>query len=170
MGYRRRPYMLLGWVMCLTCLVTMASMDPGKPHWVKAEYASKYSKVANKDALGPEITNPRENISSSGNEAYTSLSKVRHSVGLCRPTRRDKRAHDDDDHGDCDHHGGDNHEDLDKPLEQMKLSTYTADQPLASAMQCVYKSLKKMGPGDEGIVFTWLLAGQRRPVANARTL
>ncbi|KAJ0390440.1 hypothetical protein P43SY_010493 [Pythium insidiosum] len=58
MGYRRRPYMLLGWVMCLTCLVTMASMDPGKPYWVKAEYASKYSKVANKDALGPEITNP----------------------------------------------------------------------------------------------------------------
>ncbi|KAJ0390121.1 hypothetical protein ATCC90586_010671 [Pythium insidiosum] len=38
MGFRRRPYMVIGWVMCLTCLVTLASMDPGPSYWKKPEY------------------------------------------------------------------------------------------------------------------------------------
>ncbi|KAJ0388976.1 hypothetical protein ATCC90586_011634 [Pythium insidiosum] len=41
MGFRRRPYMLIGWVLCLTCLISMACMDPGKPYWVKPEFADK---------------------------------------------------------------------------------------------------------------------------------
>ncbi|KAJ0392203.1 hypothetical protein P43SY_008736 [Pythium insidiosum] len=59
-GYRRRPYMLLGWVICLLALLTLALIDPGKPYWVRPEYATNdtFRHVKDKDLLGPEITNP----------------------------------------------------------------------------------------------------------------
>ncbi|GLD94197.1 hypothetical protein PINS_up002808 [Pythium insidiosum] len=43
MGYRRRPYMLLGWTVCLTCLLAMACMKPGPPFWGKKHFADKYA-------------------------------------------------------------------------------------------------------------------------------
>ncbi|KAJ0392204.1 hypothetical protein P43SY_008737 [Pythium insidiosum] len=60
MGYRRRPYMLLGWIICVIGLVSLVFIDPGKPYWVKPEYAydSEYIMAADKDLLGPNITNP----------------------------------------------------------------------------------------------------------------
>ncbi|KAJ0388823.1 hypothetical protein P43SY_011547 [Pythium insidiosum] len=46
MGYRRRPYIIIGWTMCLVCLVAMASMNPGPAFWEEPEYSQKYAGVA----------------------------------------------------------------------------------------------------------------------------
>ena len=35
-GYRRRPYMTIGWILCSLCLVTMAALPPEKPYFPEA--------------------------------------------------------------------------------------------------------------------------------------
>ncbi|KAF0714784.1 Aste57867_3690 [Aphanomyces stellatus] len=36
-GYRRRPYVLLGWLICLAFLVVMATLPPAMPYFAKGE-------------------------------------------------------------------------------------------------------------------------------------
>ncbi|TMW57850.1 hypothetical protein Poli38472_013324 [Pythium oligandrum] len=38
-GYRRRPYMIIGWGMSFAMLLVMACMNPGPPYYPKPEYA-----------------------------------------------------------------------------------------------------------------------------------
>ncbi|KAJ0396574.1 hypothetical protein ATCC90586_008172 [Pythium insidiosum] len=40
MGYRRRPYMVLGWTLCIAMLIIMATMPVGDPYWKFPEDAN----------------------------------------------------------------------------------------------------------------------------------
>ncbi|KAJ8576389.1 hypothetical protein ON010_g2825 [Phytophthora cinnamomi] len=50
MGYRRRPFMLMGWTLCFTMLLVMACMDAGAPYYPENKYAKMDA-----DELTPEI-------------------------------------------------------------------------------------------------------------------
>ncbi|KAE9161226.1 hypothetical protein PF005_g31329 [Phytophthora fragariae] len=39
-GYRRRPFMVLGWTLCFTMLVAMTCMDAGAPYYPDDKYAT----------------------------------------------------------------------------------------------------------------------------------
>nr|KAE8917664.1 hypothetical protein PF009_g32016 [Phytophthora fragariae] len=39
MGYRRRPFMLMGWTLCFAMLLVMACMDAGAPYFPDHKYA-----------------------------------------------------------------------------------------------------------------------------------
>jgi|UniRef100_K3W683 hypothetical protein len=46
-GYRRRPFMMIGWGVCFLMLLIMAFMKAGKPYYVKREYSDmKESEVS----------------------------------------------------------------------------------------------------------------------------
>ncbi|GLE03205.1 hypothetical protein PINS_up012084 [Pythium insidiosum] len=49
-GYRRRPYMLLGWTLCALCLFAMATMPLGSPYFLDA--ADRSARPQDYDALG----------------------------------------------------------------------------------------------------------------------
>ncbi|KAG2528274.1 hypothetical protein JM18_003304, partial [Phytophthora kernoviae] len=50
-GYRRRPFMLMGWTLCFTMLLVMACMDSGLPYYPDNKYATMEA-----EELTPEIT------------------------------------------------------------------------------------------------------------------
>ncbi|KAG7400211.1 hypothetical protein PHYBOEH_006549 [Phytophthora boehmeriae] len=39
-GYRRRPFMIMGWILCFTMLLIMACMDSGLPYYPDNKYAT----------------------------------------------------------------------------------------------------------------------------------
>ncbi|RLN63788.1 hypothetical protein BBJ29_005966, partial [Phytophthora kernoviae] len=49
-GYRRRPFMLMGWTLCFTMLLVMACMDSGLPYYPDNKYATMET-----EELTPEI-------------------------------------------------------------------------------------------------------------------
>ncbi|KUF94272.1 hypothetical protein AM588_10009820 [Phytophthora nicotianae] len=50
MGYRRRPFMVMGWTLCFAMLLVMACMDAGDPFYPDNKYATM-----EKEELTPEI-------------------------------------------------------------------------------------------------------------------
>ncbi|POM59978.1 hypothetical protein PHPALM_31216 [Phytophthora palmivora] len=50
MGYRRRPFMVIGWTVCFAMLLVMACMDAGPPYYPDEKYATM-----EKEELTPEI-------------------------------------------------------------------------------------------------------------------
>ncbi|RLN95323.1 hypothetical protein BBJ28_00008164 [Nothophytophthora sp. Chile5] len=50
MGYRRRPFMIIGWALCFAMLLVMACMDAGDPYYPDNKYATM-----DVDELTPEI-------------------------------------------------------------------------------------------------------------------
>ncbi|OWZ23899.1 Transmembrane protein [Phytophthora megakarya] len=50
MGYRRRPFMIIGWTVCFIMLLVMACMKAGDPYYPEYEYASM-----NVTTLSPDI-------------------------------------------------------------------------------------------------------------------
>lgn len=51
MGYRRRPFMVIGWTLSFAMLLVMACMDAGAPYYPDNKYATM-----EKEELTPEIT------------------------------------------------------------------------------------------------------------------
>ncbi|KAG3163957.1 hypothetical protein PI126_g5306 [Phytophthora idaei] len=50
MGYRRRPFMIIGWTLCFIMLLVMACMKAGDPYYPEYAYASM-----NVTTLSPEV-------------------------------------------------------------------------------------------------------------------
>ncbi|RLN91646.1 hypothetical protein BBJ28_00023058, partial [Nothophytophthora sp. Chile5] len=60
-GYRRRPFMLIGWAVCFFMLLVMACMDAGDPYYPDRKYAHVNPATLNPEIVATFNTSARQN-------------------------------------------------------------------------------------------------------------